>query len=434
MARPPKAAPLSEPAGVGTGGGVASTAAGAAVPTAAGPLRADLDAVVARLRAALAGLFESLDLDPRRPQAVSRALGLDKTLTWKLSRLIGERDALGALGFVPGPGGWQRLWDAAARASDEPARLDEARRAADDLKTLVRRHAGSRTEFARLLAGLDAERSEPRLYGSARRQAFEGNAAIWGVQAAARIGLHAVAPSVDDPSRLDLATVGGLVGLQRLRASSSWPIVRHVSYEAPGATPQHRVEPLDRDLPPDQPPLLRRFCSPNLPPLDTVDVGGSKTYALSAGPIGRTGAVTCLFGFLDRRFAPDRAATEGELGEHLTLLNTPVERALVDLCIHRSLGDALPELQLVSAMESLGAPITSAAGSRSLLPTAETVERLDGTAPLLETPLLPRHRELVGFVLERLGHPLADFHVYRVELAWPPIPTTAILRWPLPHA
>jgi hypothetical protein len=393
-------------------------------PSLADPLP-ELERVVASLQAALAALFDGLALDPGRPQTVSRALGLDKTLAWRACRFTRETDALDALGFLPGVGAFARLWAASARSGVAGERLARARDAASALAEYIERHAGSPQAFRRLLAGLDSGRSRPRHQEDGRRQAFHGNAAIWGVQAHARIGFHAVAPHREDSGVLDLLTVGGLHALHRMRGSARWPIVRHIAYGdcRTGAAP----EPLDPRVRPGEAPLLRDFCSPGLPPLRAVTSAGSTAFELQDGGLGRTAAMTCLFGFVSRRAVPRRPERPDERGEHLTILNTPVERALVDLAIHAELDFGSPELQLCSQMES-PAPIGPDSASRYVLPMAEPVVELSRERPQLETACLPGYPDLVRYALTQFGHDVSDFRFFRVELAHPPIPTVAVLH------
>ncbi|MHC5209855.1 MAG: hypothetical protein ACYTG2_03960 [Planctomycetota bacterium] len=402
---------------------IAATTPRPAAPSA--DLRPALERVVSSLQATLAALFDDLELDPGRPQSVSRALGLDKTLAWRACRFTREVETLDALGYLPGTGAFHRLWAAAGRAGADAGRLERARAAAAELAEHIVTHAGSPQGFRRLLAGLDAERGQPRHQEDGRRQAFHGNAAIWGVQAQARLGFHAVAPNREDGSTLDLLTVGGVHALHRTRESARWPIVRYTAYG--GARPPEGPEPLDERVKPGEPPLLRDFCSADLPPLRAVEANGSTVFELQDGGLGRTAAVTCLFGFLRRRAVPRHAASPDERGEHLTFLNTPAERALIDLAIHKDLGFGVPELQLCSQMEST-APIGADDAARYVLPVFERVVELSQERPMLETACLPRYPDLVRFALAQLGYEPSQFRFFRVELTHPPIPTVAVLR------
>ena len=387
---------------------------------------ASLRSVVSVLRVALAGLFDELGLDVGRPQSVGRALELDKTLAWRACRFCREDEVLDALGFLPGESALANLIAAAQRQGASAERLSRAREAAASFQGQVELHAGSRLGLRRLVASLDAERDTPRLQDEGRRQAFQGNAAIWGVQARSRIGLQLMAPNLDDPSRLDVISAAGLHELTRMRASARWPIVRHTAYDPDGPR-NDQPEPLDSTVGQGEPPLLREFCSEHLPPLRKIPKDDSTLFELGEGGLGRSGAVTCLFGIVRRADHPRTGKGPDDLAEHLSYFNTPVERGLFDVLLHRDLDVGTPELELCSLMESVD-PIGPDRSSRYTLPVAEQVHELTGPHPVLETPCMPRHRELVEFAVARSGHALGDFRIFRVEFSHPPIPTVAILR------
>jgi hypothetical protein len=392
----------------------------------------ELQRLAGRLRASMAALFDALALDPGKPQSVARSLEVDKTLAWRACRFTRASEATDALGYLPGDTALDYLWTAARKAGAPAERLETAAAAASDLREHIQRHAGGRQGLRRLLANLDAESGRAGLQDDGRRQAFGGNVAIWGVQATSRIGFHAIAPNAEDPERLDLISVGGLHELHRLRASARWPIIRETVFRDAGDDLAAH-EPIDPSVTPGEPPLLKAFCSEDLPALRSRSVRDGTVFELDAGGLGRTAAVTCLFGMIHRATVPRRAAAAGEYGEHFTFLNTPVERAVVDVAVHTDLAEfGAPELQLCSLMES-AIDFGPDDGSRYVLPVAERVTELAGEHPVLETPCLPRYRELVEMCLDRLGHPTSAFRFYRVELAHPPIPTVAVLRQALPH-
>jgi hypothetical protein len=103
---------------------------------------------------------------------------------------------------------------------------------------------------------------------------------------------------------------------------------------------------------------------------------------------------------------------------------------VVDLALHEDLDFGDPELKLCSLMES-GGPIGPDSRTRYTLPVAERVVELPGERPMLETACLPRYPDLVRFALERLGHEPSAFRFFRVEMAYPPIPTVVVLSHPL---
>jgi hypothetical protein len=399
------------------------------LPTPQAPRRtngfeSDVGRSVGNLRACLRHLFCSLGFDPEQPQTVTHGLGIDKTLAWKLCRLTRTADPLAAIAYLPGRAGLDAALQAAARAGALRADVASALQAAEQVRGTVETHAGSRDGFARLASSLEAGGGASRLGATLRRQAFRANAAIWGVQATTRVALHFVAPNAHDPSRVDLAVVNGLVDVLRLRHGVNWPVATLSSFGGRDVS-----EPLAAGSP-DGIPLLPDFCSVRSEDFRVVPFPGGRLIELAGGEVGRTAGTSCLFGWMQRSFAPACGAS-GERGEHFAQLQTPVERALLELHVHRALPFMLPpEFALYSRMESPVA-IEPDPARRYELPTHEPIVELVSGRHDLATPLLPRHAELVELAAGRLGHQLRDFRTFRVVLQHPPVPTVATFRHPL---
>ena len=86
-----------------------------------------------------------------------------------------------------------------------------------------------------------------------------------------------------------------------------------------------------------------------------------------------------------------------------------------------------PTLHLYSNLP--GGPIYPSGGrERGQLPLNETITNLGASPPDVVTPEVPRYRQMVGMVMERLGANLDDFEAYRLKLKYPPMPTVMVFR------
>ena len=56
------------------------------------PFEEHLRTSVQGLRGAFAEVMAAIDIDATKPQQMARQVGLDKSLSWKLSRILGEED------------------------------------------------------------------------------------------------------------------------------------------------------------------------------------------------------------------------------------------------------------------------------------------------------------------------------------------------------
>ena len=65
-------------------------------------------------------------------------------------------------------------------------------------------------------------------------------------------------------------------------------------------------------------------------------------------------------------------------------------------------------------------------------PIAERVRELSGHPPMVATPLADGYDRLVARVFERAGWDAREFRAFRVTVAYPPMHSMVLMRFPLP--
>ena len=266
---------------------------------------------------------------------------------------------------------------------------------------------------------------------AARKLAFRGNSATWGVQARTRLSTMFVAPNAGDPTMVDVANLGGLFEYRRLRAGQRWPLLRLFGYHDDAAPFAHSVRtPLDPDIAPNAAPLVRAFCTGDQPEITEESIGGGTQFMLGPGPVGNNGKLTSIFGTVTQCFASCYCDERNQYGEQLVNWHTPAETAIVDLSVHRALPfPAAPTHQVVGRITHGGTHTATGGGETLNLP--EQLQRLGSSLGALATPHLPGYGQMVAYVYERLGWNPNDFVTYRLLVRYPPIPAAAIIRFPL---
>ncbi len=388
------------------------------------------------LRRALLDVLASVGGNPTEPQELSRAFNLNKNLTWKLSKVIRAADSFAAVSHMPGRAGMKIALDAFERAGASGAVIGRARLASENFEHLVRRHSGDRQTMEAMVAGdaasqsIQATRSEPH-----RKLAFRGNSAIWGVQARVQLSIQWVFPSAT-PGMLDHAVVAGLIDFKRLRPDTRWSValVRRTGANWAGEDPEG-FAPLSEPVPgSDQAPLLSRFCSSPLPPVQLRrGRPGIWRIELQPGAIGNTAALTCLTGWVNRGKAPAFRVGDDTHGRILCTLGTPAELLIHDVFVHNALPWADQLAPKVYGQLPTG-PSGVDDGPPPELPLLPDIVRERGDAIDVLTPDLPDYHEIVGHVVARLGLDLLQFTRTRVRLTYPPIPTLVSLEGRLPEA
>lgn len=381
------------------------------------------------LRRALLDLYREVGADPNKPQDVARRFKLNKNLTWKVSRIIGTDNAFEAVRVIPGSGGLDILLQAMERGGATEETLGSVREAMGDFERMVDLHMGDRGHLELVLDSMGTGRPMEQ----SRKHAFKGNSGIWGVQAMTRFTTQFIAPNHNRPEMLDLAMIGGLSRMQRLRSVERWPVFQLRDYNDDGSPPdraQRRIaiEPGASDGAGD-PWLMRSYCSAHMPEIHVRQLDDTMIYEIGDGPVGRTGEFSCCFGFADIAAVPRFADAQNSVGELMSSVSIPVELLHFDLFIHRSLVEAMdPELYM---MGTLGGAIDGVGSMR--LPMPERFDDL-GINAMVDSPNIDRYGEMVDAVFARTGHRASDFHCKRLTVEYPPFSSRVVVRYQLPES
>lgn len=384
------------------------------------------------LRRALADVLSSVGADADEPQEISRQFGLDKTLAWRISRVVREEDVWEAVQHIPRRPSIRLFIAAMSKHGATDERVETVWAALSEFERFVEVHSGDR-ETLEMMVSAGAKRSSGKRLETFRKSGFQANSAIWGVQARAQISLHFMAPSATNPEAVSMSTVCGLSEFRRLRPDVPWAVASVSQWDGLDAGGDAwRPIPLDPTVQPGGAPLLKHFCSQPLPDLDLIkERQGLERYMLKEGSVGSTAAATLVFGWNYPSTASKYQSYPGEDGEHGVMLSTPVEAVIHDLFIHRSMAFAFNPTAHVYSQLPGGPQYPSSGRKAGLLPVGGDVVDLGYGPPDTTTTELPRYREMAEFTAKAMGFDLTDFQGYRFRLRYPPIPAIAVLRHPL---
>lgn len=393
----------------------------------AGVFEAEAVRAIAQVRDAFARIIEVKCPGSTAVTGLCEAFGIHRKLAWQVSKVAYTEDPFAAALHMPSEKGVAQ-WLRAAEAAGVPGGLVEAARAAGErFESLAEAHTSSRTELDMLLEscgpGGDAE-SAARW----RQQAFVGNSYTWGAHCRVLLAMCVLTPSEDRESHFHAAQVRGLVGFRQTRPGVRWVVNQSVvaDDEARTATGLER-EPLDSvgAALHEGVPVLPGFCSVPMPALSRrVGLDGMVHDEFVAGPVGQTGERTLVTGELVRNIGPVHATAQDKVAHFGTAVRTPAERLHFDLFVWRGLfGEVARELRVFS---DLASPI--AFDDADALSVPEGVVALGAGVRVAHTPDLPGYADLAAAVFTRLGTDPDDYDLYRITMAYPPMPTTVMVR------
>jgi len=379
------------------------------------------------VRRSLIELYASIGIDPAQPQEVARRLGLNRNLTWKLSKVVQSADPFACLNHLPGQQGIELAISAFRSAGAPGPMLDSVVQAVRRFGAIVDTHAGDREHFELTLESMGLYTPELRPVGG-RELAFRGNSMIWGVQSRTRHSLAMIAPHPTEPGKADFLQVGGILSFRRLRQSARWRLGRLRASDDAGGK-MSGVESLSPRREGDPPFLMREFCSPNMPDLELVDSPFGREFVLPGGPIGNYATFDCYFGFwmtVDMRRSPGN-----EHGSSAISVTLPTELLIADLIVHRDLPIARnPEFNVYGFPHG-GLDDQTAQTVTNLLPIRESPIELAGSPPAVATPKIPHYGALLRHICEHKHWNLNEFWGVRVQVSYPPMSSIGVTRWPL---
>lgn len=397
----------------------------------AAQLVSDTRDAIQGLRGTLIELFSAVGADPDAPQDVSRQFGINRNLTWKLSRVMSSHEPFSALNYLPGGQGLDLALRAFrnAGAPDQPiARVADAMRR---LTEVIEKHADDRDHLELALESMGLFQRESRPEGGLEL-AYRGNSMVWGLHARARISTAFLAPGVAGPHTADYAQVASLIGFRRLRPTARWRLYRMQLHDDKGGDLPGVPRPIGSRREGDPPMIVREFCSENMPTIESQPGREGVEYILPAGPVGNTAAFDCVTGY-SMRGLPLCRDERNEYGSTAVSNTFPVETLIFDLLVHQAL-PMPPEPEVIvygfphGGMESPAEQVV-----QNVLPIAAPIAELAGRPPVVAMPLFPRYSQLVAFVFERMGWTPAQFRGWRVQIGFPPMSSRVVLRWPLPE-
>ncbi|MGD8454513.1 MAG: hypothetical protein PVJ57_22080 [Phycisphaerae bacterium] len=379
---------------------------------------------IARVRRAFADIVRALPQPITRACELHQTLQIDKVLGWRVYNVIRCSDPFAAARYVPGTSGVKIFLRAAQKRGVPPALTETATAALSDYQKLQRVHAGNRKRLDMLLAAhSDEGRAEVDI--AHRRLAFEGNCYIWGASADVQFRTTFMGFS-QTSGELDIATLGGLIGLQRLRPDVRWPLGKATcTNDAGEAIPAYTNEPIYDVQHPDE-TALKLFMSHPQPRIECRRTEQVLKWELLPGPVGKTGAVSCVTGEIMRRCGPIRRREGEASATYVTRVHTPAELLIVDHIVHRDLFGPLQH-----SVSVYGGIVDGTRGESDRVEVRETVQLLGSVDDLLHTPEIPRYTEMTGHVFERLGWDPGQFDIYRLRLEFPIMLSEVRLTHPL---
>jgi len=381
------------------------------------------------VRRSLIELYAAMGADPGSPQDIARRYGVNRNLTWKLSKVINAPSPFASLNHLPGQQGLELAVGAFETAGAPRGAIDQVRLAVKRFVEVVESHAGSREHLELTLESMGVLERESA-GDTGRELAFRGNSAVWGVQARARVTAAFIAPTAGNPESHSVALISGLVGFRRLRPNVQWRLFRSQAHDDKGVQLPGGPEEFEAKKAGEQPLLLREFSSGNMPELTFTDTALGREFYLPSGEVGNRAVFDCFYGYIMRGL-PAYRTPEDSVGSFAVPITLPVENLVFDIVYHRDIPIAETIEAALYGFPHGGPDDVTEQTVQNQLPLSERPSELAGPPPAVATPLVPALHRIAERVYSRMGWNPDDFRGVRLQVPNPPMSSRVVLRWKL---
>ncbi len=392
-----------------------------------GGFEADTIEAVSQIRDAYARIIEFKCPGSKAVSALCDAFGIHRKLAWQLTKVAYSDDPYVASKHIP-PSKSNQAWLDAARANGIPDELvRSAKRACDRFENVIETHAANKSEFDMMVESF-GHASDVQSEVKWRQHAFTGNSYTLGAHCRVLLGLTILMPSENLEDFFHAVQVRGVMGFRQTRPDVRWVINQSVAIDddAKAEMTMQRA-PLAPEAAAEfnGVPVLPEFCSNPMPALlRTPTHDGMMQDEFLSSYVGLQGERTLVTGEIMRNIGPTYATPQDKIAHFGVGVRTPAEMLHFDLYVKAGLfGDVDRELRVFSDLAS-----PYAFEDKDALCVSDQVAHLNRGVSLAQAPDLPGYSDLVKSVFGRIGVDPAEYELYRIRMAYPPLPTTVMMK------
>lgn len=389
-----------------------------ATPAAPAP---SLEKTIADLGVELTDSFvrvqEELPGPPHGPQALARALGIDKVLASRLLKALRTKDAVATVFHMPGPEPLRRLLRAAGKKGASPEAVETASAAVDRLEHLIRVEAGDRSSLDAMITGWLPEAR--RDFELRRKQSvYKAMSQLKGMHADTTLATVLLHPSADGKS-IDIVWISGYFGYQRLRPGVRVRLATRRMAETPGPRTPRDLE--GRPIVDVDGGRLDAFLDAPAPDVEVRSVGESVRYFLGGTGFGPRSAVDFAFAEVNEREIARYVPAEARRKAHFFAeIAAPTRFLLFDVFVHEDLYPGSdPQIVIYDTTLEGVADVNDRTRDDDRLEMAESVRALGRGAAVARSTEVPRYVEMLRYAFGRLGWDDSAFRVHRCAITYP---------------
>jgi len=357
-------------------------------------------------------VIEAVPGQPRRPNHLARELGLNRAISSRVLSATAKKDPLEVTHIIPGPEPLRSLLRAAAEKDVDPAIIARAEAAVARFDRLITAVAGTRSRLDAIISSSLPDARE-KLELSSKYAVFKGMSQLMGVQAETWLTSMLYHPTAGDPKRLDVASIHGAIGMQRLRPG----VAVHFSF---GKAPPTSWSADHEEAPIGSMPLERFYTNPPAR-LRAQQNEDELVHSFIGDEVGPSAAVDMLAadhheGAIERSGSPGTQRKRGGA----VLPDIPAKTLIFDMVLHEEVFAGSDPVLYVYNVGLRGRPdVNDPRRDVDRMDVQESIEFLGRGTDRLHAPEVPHYADMLRYVCDQLGWDVGAFRTYRCRVQYP---------------
>jgi hypothetical protein len=396
----------------------------------------EVSRAVLDLQSALQSALASILPLETSSRGIALRLSLPKMLGWKAQRVVTAPDVPTILSALPGERAMASLIEAIEREAPSAGSIEAIRKADSALRMLFGEMDASSQEILTIAAGgLDSKAQQRNLDRMLRTQ-FEATVAIRGEVAASQVSTWFVMPSKGNPSMANLVSLSHMHGLRSIRPRGPHIVFRGASSAAGVATGDYSSIEIATpatlaDLTEDR--IVPAASSPRLDQCGLVCKSTPQGRFVVADPDQHPdGVLTLGFASVREEIGSLYRSPTDRTGEVAAQIATPTRHFCLNVMFDKSMPAVDPAAALYFA-PAFGIEYGEHAELRRFTGEIDAGFVRSTAMPKSSGVDPEKHLALLEHGVRLVDRSLGDFRCYRMQIAYPPTFTRAVVRWLLPE-
>jgi len=388
--------------------------------------------ILTTLKNSTIAVVSSLPRSPRTGTEISKVLGLDKTLTWKIVKFIDGKDIYLSAKYIPGASSYRSFLKSAKKNGASKESAEAADKAYNDFLQFIDVYTGDRATLDLMLLGESDTGRQKAMYEQ-KKTCFRAQRFINGASAAVSF-LATIIPEASDLTTV--YAVRGYSNLLRYRPNAIplYDLPRITETDSTLSDKSLQFSPLIEGSVPAGGgiPYFAKYCTCKMPQsldnsllIDSIMPDSEDDSYKSVNLV--TAQIVRTKGLLEKRTKKNEKSYQIHLSYGISF---PTKKAYMDVFLHKSMALGRPKCRIYNDISDCNRNNHSRKRvDAERFRYDEDVSSIGQGVFSSQIREIPWYSKMLSDTFQSIGINENEFDLYRVSVEFPYLPSSIALIW-----